>query len=222
MNYSQKLKTARVQNGLSQVELARLMVERGRKVTSQQVSSWERGDYQPAQKNLIALCEALKINLTYFQDSGSREAPSLIGHAESDLPEEFSLVEKKKGAISAGVGLSPSEEVDFRLAFRNEWLEKFGGAEQLFVMRVEGDSMEPTLNENDIVLINKNASTVGPGGGIFAVNWDGLILVKRLQLNLETKELILKSDNSKYSSSVMSPDKIKIEGRVIWYGRELR
>ena len=74
----------------------------------------------------------------------------------------------------------------FRLAFRNDWLEQFGGAKQLFVLRVEGDSMEPTLQESDTVLINKNADTIGAGGGIFAINWNSIVLVKCLQMNPQT------------------------------------
>jgi phage repressor protein C with HTH and peptisase S24 domain len=140
----------------------------------------------------------------------------------TDLPDEFSLVEKRKGAISAGPGLRPNNDVDFRLAFRNDWLEQFGGAQQLFVVRVEGDSMEPTLQESDTVLINKNANTIGAGGGIFAINWNNMVLVKRLQINPQTNEIIIKSDNPNYDSMVVKPHEIQIEGRVIWYGRELR
>ena len=68
-----------------------------------------------------------------------------------NLANEFSLVEKKRGAISAGPGLTPTDEVDFRLAFRNDWLEKHGGVNQLMVIQVEGDSMTPELRENDVV-----------------------------------------------------------------------
>ncbi len=165
----------------------------------------------------MSLCEILSLNL----DSLSGKI-SPVAHSEFDLPNEFSLVEKKTGAISAGSGLRPNDEVDFRLAFRNYWLEKFGGANQLFAMRVEGDSMEPTLMGNDMVLINKNANTIGPGGGIFGINWRKLVLVKRLQLNPQTNEIAIKSDNPKYDSIAVAPDEIKIEGKVIWYGRELR
>lgn len=211
------LKNARRSSGLSQSQLAHLMVKAGRKVTPQQISSWERGKFSPNHKNLLSICEILSLNL----DSLSEKIVP-VAHNELDLPDEFSLVAKKTGSISAGPGLSPSEEVDFRLAFRNDWLGKFGGANQLFAMRVEGDSMEPTLMENDMVLINKNANTIGPGGGIFGINWRKMVLVKRLQLNLQTNEIAIKSDNPKYDSIAVAPDEIQIEGKVIWYGRELR
>ena len=82
--------------------------------------------------------------------------------------------------------------------------------------------MEPSLLEGDTVLINKNANVIGAGGGIFAINWNKMILVKRFQMNPQTDEIIIKSDNPNYDSIVVKPNEIQIEGKVIWYGRELR
>jgi phage repressor protein C with HTH and peptisase S24 domain len=216
------LKNARKSMGLSQNQLAALMVEAGRKVTPQQVSSWERGRFSPGHKNLLSICKILSVNLGSLVDKDESGKFHPVAHSESDLPDEFSLVEKRKGPISAGLGLRPDNDVDFRLAFRNDWLEQFGGAQQLFVVRVEGDSMVPTLQESDTVLINKNANAIGAGGGIFAINWNNMVLVKRLQMNPQTNEIIIKSDNPNYDSMVVKHHEIEIEGKVIWYGRELR
>ena len=128
----------------------------GRKVSAQQISSWERGDYSPSHKNLSAICEVFSLDMNYFTEKTGHGGIPPFPHCETDLPNEFSLVDKRKGAISAGPGLRPDNDVDFRLAFRDDWLEQFGGAKQLFVIKVEGDSMEPSLLEGDTVLINKN------------------------------------------------------------------
>ena len=217
MFMSTNLKNARKSKGLSQNQLASLMIEAGRKVTPQQISSWERGKFSPSHKNLLSICEILSLTL----DSLTGKV-SPVAHSEFDLPNEFSLVDKRKGPISAGPGLRPDNFVDLRLAFRNDWLEQFGGAKQLFVIKVEGDSMEPTLKESDTVLINKNANAIGTGGGIFAINWHDMSMVKRLQMKPQTDEIIIKSDNPNYDSMVVKPNEILIEGKVIWYGRELR
>ncbi len=219
MNIAEKIRKARKVKGFTQTDLAKLLCESGGKITAQQVSSWERGDYSPNHKNLIKLCEILGIS---FESLAGEGKLPLLAHDESDLPDGFTLVEKKKGAISAGRGLAPSDEVDFRLAFRQDWLGRFGGAEQLFVMRVEGDSMEPTLMENDVVLINKNSKDINAGGGIYAINWKGSLLVKRIQYNPQSGEIKIKSDNPQYDSLVVSPTDIQVEGKVIWYGREMR
>ncbi len=217
-----KLKTASHNNGQTHSQLSGKFQALGRKVSAQQISSWERGDYFPSHRNLSAICKILSLDLDYFTDKEGSGEIHPVAHSETDLPDEFSLVEKRKGAISAGSGLHPNNDVDFRMAFRNDWLEQFGGAKQLFVVRVEGDSMEPTLLLSDTLLINKNADTIGAGGGIFAINWNSMVLIKRLQMNPQTNEIIIKSDNPNYDSMVVKPNEIEIEGKVIWYGRELR
>ena len=222
MNFIDKLKAARKNKGLTQAQLSEKLQTLGRKVSAQQISSWERGDYFPSHRNLSAICEILSLDLDYFTGKSGSGGIHPVAHSESDLPYEFSLVDKRKGAISAGPGLRPDNDVDFRLAFRNDWLEQFGGAQQLFVIKVEGDSMEPTLMESDTVLINKNANAIGTGGGIFAINWHDMSMVKRLQMKPQTDEIIIKSDNPNYDSMVVKPNEIQIEGKVIWYGRELR
>jgi phage repressor protein C with HTH and peptisase S24 domain len=222
MNFIDKLKAARKNKGLTQAQLSEKLQTLGRKVSAQQISSWERGDYFPSHRNLSAICEILSLDLDYFTGKSGSAGIHPVAHSESDLPYEFSLVDKRKGAISAGPGLRPDNDVDFRLAFRNDWLEQFGGAQQLFVIKVEGDSMEPTLMESDTVLINKNVNEIGTGGGIFAINWHDMSMVKRLQMKPQTDEIIIKSDNPNYDSMVVKPNEIQIEGKVIWYGRELR
>ena len=222
MNFIDKLKAARKNKGLTQAQLSEKLQTLGRKVSAQQISSWERGDYFPSHRNLSAICEILSLDLDYFTGKSGSGGIHPVAHSESDLPYEFSLVDKRKGAISAGPGLRPDNDVDFRLAFRNDWLEQFGGAQQLFVIKVEGDSMEPTLMESDTVLINKNVNEIGTGGGIFAINWHDMSMVKRLQMKPQTDEIIIKSDNPNYDSMVVKPNEIQIEGKVIWYGRELR
>ena len=118
--------------------------------------------------------------------------------------------------------MAPTDEVDFQLAFRNDWLEKHGGVNQLMVIQVEGDSMMPELRENDVVLINKNTKAGSLGGGIYAIKWNDKILVKRLQVNPQTGSVLIKSDNPTYETMETNLDDIEIVGKIIWYGRELR
>ncbi len=91
------LQNARKSSGLSQSQLAGLMVEAGRKVTPQQISSWERGKFSPSHKNLLSICKILSVELSSLTESVRSEKVSPVAHSEFDLPNEFSLVEKKTG-----------------------------------------------------------------------------------------------------------------------------
>ena len=222
MTMDANLKVARRNKGLTQVQLSQKMQELGRKVSAQQISSWERGDYFPSHRNLSAISEILGVDPVTHSIVQSLSSVGRGEDATENLANEFSMVVKKKGAISAGPGLTPTDQVDFQLAFRNDWLEKYGGVNQLVALEVEGDSMAPELKGNDVVLINKNIKEVSLGGGIYAIKWKGNILVKRLQVNPQTGTVLIKSDNPSYETLETNLDDIEIEGKIIWFGREIR
>ena len=216
------LKRARRNKGLTQVQLSQKLQELGRKVSPQQISSWEKGHYFPSHRNLSAICQVLEVDLVTHSIVQDLKSSGRSGDRTEKLANEFSMVEKKKGAISAGPGLTPTDDVDFQLAFRNDWLEKYGGVNQLVALEVEGDSMAPELKEKDVVLINKNIKEVSLGGGIYAIKWKGNILVKRLQVNPHAGTVLIKSDNPSYETLETNLDDIEIEGKIIWFGREIR
>ena len=222
MTMDANLKIARRNKGLTQVQLSQKMQELGRKVSPQQISSWERGDYFPSHRNLSAISEILGVDPVTHSIVQSLSSVGRGEDATENLANEFSMVVKKKGAISAGPGLTPTDQVDFQLAFRNDWLEKYGGVNQLVALEVEGDSMAPELKEKDVVLINKNIKEVSLGGGIYAIKWKGNILVKRLQVNPQAGTVLIKSDNPSYETLETNLDDIEIEGKIIWFGREIR
>jgi len=222
MTMDANLKIARRNKGLTQVQLSQKLQELGRKVSPQQISSWERGDYFPSHRNLSAISEILGVDPVTHSIVQSLSSVGRGEDATENLANEFSMVVKKKGAISAGPGLTPTDQVDFQLAFRNDWLEKYGGVNQLVALEVEGDSMAPELKEKDVVLINKNIKEVSLGGGIYAIKWKGNILVKRLQVNPQTGTVLIKSDNPSYETLETNLDDIEIEGKIIWFGREIR
>ena len=58
--------------------------------------------------------------------------------------------------------------------------------------------------------------------GVYAIKWNEKILVKRLQVNPQTRSVLIKSDNPTYETMETNLDDIEIVGKIIWYGRELR
>ncbi len=73
----------------------------------------------------------------------------------------------------------------------------------LKVIEVIGDSMEPTLQEGDLIVIDTSYShTVD---GIYAININNEVFIKRLQFNLNgTIEII--SDNPRYKTQIYNPN----------------
>ena len=108
------------------------------------------------------------------------------------------------------------------LLISREWLEAELNAdpEYLKMLKIFDDSMEPTLEIGDQVILDckygENGITLPDG--IYALNINGQLLVKRLQ-SLPKGILRIVSDNRSYEPFQLSvedtPEEIKIIGRVV-------
>lgn len=108
--------------------------------------------------------------------------------------------------------------------FRRAWIrDRLRAAPSLLrVMAVQGDSMMPTLNDGDVILVDMNQRNPVPPG-IFVLN-DGMGLVaKRLEHvpMSDPPQVRIISDNPRYTPYECLLDEVNIVGRVRWYGREL-
>jgi phage repressor protein C with HTH and peptisase S24 domain len=142
---------------------------------------------------------------------------------QPDFPaDDFVFIRQVNGKISAGGGLMPDNSADLQCAFRRDWIKKRGGKpDNMSLIKVSGDSMAPTLLSGDLVLVDHSRTTVTPQGGIYAISIDHEIMIKRIQVLFPQNKLRILSDNSHYDPIEADPDQVKINGRVIWYGREI-
>jgi len=106
--------------------------------------------------------------------------------AEPTMPyeakNEFITIPQVSGRIDAGRGLVPDNTIETRIAFRKNWIQRKGSLQNMSLIRVIGDSMEPTLVSGDLILIDRGRNYVDPHGGIYAIVENDEIAVKRLQL----------------------------------------
>ena len=126
---------------------------------------------------------------------------------------------------SAGPGALPGEEAGKPyLAFHPQWLKGVTGsrAAQLSIIRVEGDSMAPTLNSGDDILVDLADEPERLRDGIYVLRVDGALLVKRLAIHPVGRRVTVQSDNPAYSDMPdCSLDEIDCIGRVVWTGRKI-
>lgn len=100
-----------------------------------------------------------------------------------------------------------------REIIKNIWNSK---PEDLKIFKASGDSMEETITDNDLLLINIS-KTDYRNGGIFLLTINNDWYIKRLRLRI-TGELDIISDNSKYPIETLTPNtakELKVIGRVI-------
>ncbi len=137
--------------------------------------------------------------------------------------DEFTLIDSYAIYASAGHGSEIGHELQTEpMSFRTEWLKKEGfPAERLAVIRAKGDSMEPTISDNDVILVLL-ANGDAPRDGLHVIRLDGGLFVKRLQFD-PLGAVYVKSDNPAYSSMTISKDErsqLHVIGRVVWAGKK--
>lgn len=95
-------------------------------------------------------------------------------------------------------------------------------ARNLVVLEVIGDSMHPTLESGDRVLVNMSDCRVSQPGVFVLWDGDGTV-VKRLELvpGTEPPKLRRISDNPLHGTYEVLADDTKIVGRAVWYGRRM-
>ncbi len=110
---------------------------------------------------------------------------------------------------------------DDALKFSESWVRQELGAvpSDLYLVRVDEESMKPTLRSGDTILLDRSA-TKPDREGIYLLMMDGLLLVKRLQA-LPGGIIKVVSDNPAYEAFTVRPAKLReqdfaILGRVVW------
>jgi len=113
---------------------------------------------------------------------------------------------------------------DTALAFPPMLLRRITSAptSSLRLITISGDSMAPTLEDGDMVMVDTGRTSPSPPG-IFILD-DGVGLVaKRVDAvpNSFPQQLRLSSDNPAYSNYQRRIDEVRILGRVVWFARSL-
>lgn len=148
--------------------------------------------------------------------------PPLIPQQGSLEPEHFHLVPLAAAHLSAGGGAFVlSERFKDFYAFRKDWLRRVATSpSNIVLMIVSGHSMEATIADGDIVMIDIGRTRVHDGF-VYALGQGETIAIKRLE-NLPGDVLRVISDNkAEYPPYTAHMRDIRIIGQVIWFAREL-
>lgn len=180
----------------------------------------------------IAKCLGIDLNVLAYGDGGTSpvvidDVPSQEVNESVTAPylfqAEFELIDSYQVFASAGHGQFVSDEQKAEpMAFRAEWLKREGlNADRLAVIRAKGDSMEPTISDNDVILLHL-ANGEAPRDGLHVIRMEGGLFVKRLQFSpLGSVKVV--SDNPSYQSWEFTKEQrseLHVVGRVVWAGKK--
>lgn len=208
--------------GISQSELARRV-----------------GITQPAVSNLIKRGTGGSSHLHKIA-AVLRTTPSYLT-GETDDPSEGALPAPTPELIAEQLGMTLIPEIDLHFAlgggsfvdgpirtslipYRTEWLQRItrGSPEppDVFLTRGDGDSMMPTILDEDDVIVNRADRIITKQDRIWALGYGDLVSIKRVR-RLSTGIFHLLSDNPAVSPIEAIEEELRVIGRVVWIGRKM-
>lgn len=160
--------------------------------------------------------------LSAFNDGGT----AVANESEKAALAALVFVPFDQVFASAGPGALALEErrtddfIGFPKASLKQW---FGSYDQLRLVGIKGDSMEPTLSDGDLAMID--LARREPSDGVYALVLDGMLLVKRLAL-VRSGVVRVISDNKQVDEPrdidlEAEADNFRVVGRVVWAGGKL-
>lgn len=226
MSIGKRVLEARKEAGLTQKQLA---LKAG--IRQPTLSELESGDSKTT-GSLAQMAAALGVNALWLETGkgpkrpdDAQDASSIKGArriesvSDEDVPYGAVRIRRVTLRLSAGIAgfaIDTVEEEDNPIFFREKWLESRGYVrEKLIALPVKGQSMEPGLYDGDTVVIN-TADTRPVDGEVYAVNYEGEAVIKRLVREIGFWWLVSDNpDQRRYSRKRCEGDACLIIGRVI-------
>ena len=135
--------------------------------------------------------------------------------------EDYMQVPWLEATASMGGGsVEVSKEIISHLSFRTDWLMSKGSPRHMVVINADGDSMEPTIPDGSVVLINEAKAYPPVNGKVYFVCYGEELFLKRLKVKHgEVVALISDQDGSERPLDPVVY--FKIIARALWFAKEL-
>lgn len=183
--------------------------------------------------NVVALAQAAALRLEWL---ATGEGPMRAGEVATATakpaegapwpPPGYVALPRLEARAAAGAtgNISSDRLVDYML-FSKDFL---GSAlhrrhEALALIEATGDSMDPTIRDGELLLVDTDAVTI-QSGRVYVIAVDDGLIVKRVVRRVDGS-LLIKSDNPAYEPEVMRPGAnapARIAGQVVWQGGPVR
>lgn len=177
------------------------------------VTNWMKDENGIDALQARALAEFFNVNAVWLETGNGKPDTNVSAQNKNrsqmintDETDDFVAIKRVDFKLSAGVTGFSIEYLNGDRApifFRKDWLDKRGyKAEKLHALPISGQSMETSMFEGDLVVINVD-DTQPIDGEVFAANYEGELVIKRMVR--ESGNWYLASDN---------PDKRRFPNKI--------
>ncbi|WP_439862278.1 XRE family transcriptional regulator [Pseudomonas sp. MBLB4136] len=177
------------------------------------------GEREPKVARCVEIAKAVGVDIGWLASGEGEMRPSQSSGASAD--DKYVYVPLYDARCSAGDGAwNEGAKIWTHLAFTRYSLQRKGlNPDNLSAIQVNGDSMEPLLDDGDTVLIDHKRNSL-EGEGIYVIHLDDHLYAKRLQRQFDGSLSII-SQNKDYQTMTVPKDRLgelQIIGRVVWAG----
>ena len=228
-----RIRGLREKKNMTQTELSEYL---GMK-TYTTVSKWESDDNFPKGKDLKKLAELFGVSSDYLLGLSQDTSPSSISDiynklepprqakvynfAEEQLEEqqkenvlEFPNKEKIPTVHNSASAANPTELAYGDTVVEEEEFERVPNNAD-FAVPIIGDSMEPVIRNGQFVFVKEQPDVEDGEIAIVELDGDG-VTCKEIYKDYENQTIILRSINELYEDRIVSPEHIRIIGKVVF------
>lgn len=123
---------------------------------------------------------------------------------------------------SAGPGsIVETEDVVGRLSFPSGYLERItrSNPKHLRIIGVKGDSMDPTIRDDDVVMLDTSKTNLDYDG-LFVLRFGDALHIKRVGRAPGNAVRII-SDNKDFEAQDFPRGDVTVVGKVVWIGKKV-
>ena len=223
--FKDRLRKARIEKNISQVELSRLTGE-----SQSKIAALESGrNKKPT--NTVQLAEILGVSAYWLETGKGEMHPSpaqdeikdihrpMLWSSNDPLPEDdytFAPYMKEQAFCGGAGSFEIPDYNGFRLPFGRATLRRKSiNPDNVFCCTLTGDSMEERIAEDAAIAVDAGEKTIRDGK-IYAFRHGDLFRVKYLS-RLPGGRVKIKSHNPAYEDEEAGLEDIEVIGRVFWW-----
>jgi phage repressor protein C with HTH and peptisase S24 domain len=177
--------------------------------------------------NVVALAKATNVSVEWLATGEGSRQPVIVSQGETGQTAGMHIrplgtvqIARYNARAAAGPGalLDPATIIE-NISFSADWVRTVlrRNPAHLALIECSGDSMEPTLRDGDVLMVDTSVTEV-QSSRIYVLDVDGALLVKRIQRMLNGSYRVI-SDNPRYEAEVIEPSArapLRIVGEVVW------
>ncbi|MDL2275634.1 XRE family transcriptional regulator [Desulfosarcina sp. OttesenSCG-928-G10] len=203
-----------VRGSMSQSELGSRL-----NVSQRTIGYYERNERLPDADFIRLICSEFDVDPRWLLFGGDKKNTGSDKKQEDPASLDYEYIPMAETKLSAGHGsFVLSEDIERYYAFRKRWIKcNATSKNNLVLMQVTGDSMSPTLQNCDTVMIDSGRTSIKEGM-IYALRVEDTVMVKRLVHRLNDTILVV-SDNKGYEPYEVRRQNLHVLGQIIFFCR---